>query len=261
MDIDSITGYVKRHSDSYVSLRGMRSMIGPFIFLVTFPLIGAIVARKLIVATIMVSTVICYTIFVNILNRRLTSVSYYQRFLFSGIFSSFGSLLFLMLAYWIIEVGIPEKSTQIAYSIILGIAWILAVLLIFAFKIINIKKGVYKRLNSGKVSPGLAIASSGGAVLGISLAKLASKWMTQEVAINVVIVLSYIVAVFAALGIPHFMISYFVKKYSIPGESLPVVRPKMTRAKRIAIKIVIAFVLLLTFMVVGGVLVNKGILK
>ena len=59
MDIDSITGYVKRHSDSYMSLRGMRSMVGPFIFLVTFPLIGAIVARKLIVATIMVSTVIC----------------------------------------------------------------------------------------------------------------------------------------------------------------------------------------------------------
>ena len=82
-------------------------------------------------------------------------------FVFRDFFLIF-SLLFLMLAYWIIEVGIPEKSTQIAYSISLGIAWILAVLLIFAFKIINIKRGVYKRLNSGKVSPGLAIASSGG---------------------------------------------------------------------------------------------------
>ena len=261
MDIDSITGYVKRHSDSYMSVEGSKSMVGPFIFLGLIPLIYGIVSHKFIVATIMVSAVICYAVFVNILNRKLTSVSYYQRFLFSGIFSLFTSLFFFMFAYLLIEVVIPEKSTQIAYSIILGIAWILAVLLIFAFKIINIKKGVYKRLNSGKVSPGLAIASSGGAVLGISLAKLASKWMTQEVAINVVVVLSYVIAVFAALGIPHFMISYFVKKYSIQGESLPVVRPKMTRAKRIAIKIVIAFVLLLTFMVVGGVLVNKGILK
>ena len=46
--------------------------------------------------------------------------------------------------------------------------------------------------------------------------------MTQEVAINVVIILSYIVSVLAALGIPHFLVAYFVKKYSISGESLPV---------------------------------------
>ncbi len=263
MELDSIKGYVKKYSEAYLPLSSIKSLAGVYIFIGLVPLIAGIVTHKFIVMSVFIVAEIFYITAVNVLERKLASISYYQRFLLSASSSLFMSLFFLMIPYLLIETSdLLNREVKFTYSVIIGLAWILAVFLIFTFKIYNIKKGAYSEAKEGqKKGAGLAIASSIGAVSGISLMKFASKWMTQEVAINVAFILCYIVSVLAALGIPHFLVAYFVKKYSIPGESLPVIRKKMSAKKRLAIKILIIFLALLTIVTILGVLVDKGILK
>ncbi len=269
MDLDNIKCYVKKYSEAYMPLSSIKAMAGVYIFIGIISLVAGIVTRKYIVLSITVTLTILYVMGVNILERKITSVSYYQRFLFSGISSLFMSMFFLLIPYLLIETGaVLNKTKQILYSTILGLAWILAVFLIFGFKIYNIKKGNYRKIkNVRKNRAGLATASSMGAIAGISFMKIVSKWMTQEIALHVVIILSFFVSVLAALGIPHLLISYFVKKYSIPGESITVKR--RNRAKPIrhpvlrkTIKIMaIAILVILIIVIILGVLIDKGILK
>lgn len=269
MELDNIKGFIKRYSESYLYLSSIKSLSWMYIFLGIIPLGYGIITHKFIIASIVVIMVIFYIVISNILVRKMTSVSYYQRFLLSGSFSLFTSLFFLMMAYSLVETVMPNMEAQILYSLTLGFAWFLAVFLIFSFEIYNAKKGKYSNAKSKKKNRvRVAAISSIGVVLGISLMKIASKWMTQAFAINVAIILFYIVSMLAALGIPNFLAGYFVKKYSIPGESIPVClfsRKKMSARKRKILKILIAFLIIfvtvIAIMTVLGVLVNKGILK
>ena len=280
MELEDIKGFIKRYSESYLFLSDIKSLSWMYIFIGLIPLCCGIVTRKFIVTSIVVTMVVFYTVITNILVRKMTSVSYYQRFLLTGSSALFTSLFFLMMPYSLVETVISDRMTQIVYALAIGLAWILAVFLIFSFEIYNTKKGKYSKTKSKKKNrAGIAAISSIGAVFGISIMKFASKWMTQEVAINVVIILSYIVSVLAALGIPHFLVAYFVKKYSIPGESLPVslfsrkkkpaTRKKMSARKRKVLKILakcliiclIIFVAVIAVIVILGTLIQKGILK
>ncbi|GFI56559.1 hypothetical protein IMSAG013_01622 [Clostridiales bacterium] len=269
MELDNIKGFIKRYSESYLYLSSIKSLSWLYIFLGLIPLGYGIVTRKFIVTSIVVTMVVFYTVITNILVRKMTSVSYYQRFLLTGSSSLFTSLFFLMMPYSLVETAIFDRMTQIIYSLVIGFAWILAVFLILSFEIYNTKKGKYSKAKSKKKNrAGIAVAASIGGVSGVSLMKLASNWMTQEIALNVGIILAFIVSVLAALGIPHFLVAYFVKKYSISGESLPVSlfsRKKMSTGKRKVLKIfitcLIIFVFVITIMAILGTLVDKGILK
>ena len=188
MELADIKGFIKRYSESYLFLSGIKSLSWMYIFIGLIPLGYGIITRKFIVASITVIMVISYTAITNILVRKMTSISYYQRFLLSGSSSLFTSLFFLMLPYSLVETVMSDRMTQIVYSLLIGLAWILAVFLIFSFEVYNTKKGKYSKAKSKKKNrAGIAAFSSIGAILGISLMKIASKWMTQEVAINVVI--------------------------------------------------------------------------
>ncbi len=275
MDIDDIMCYVRRHSETYMTLNILKSMIGTLIFFCTISLIYGIVSHKYITTIIIVNMTIFYVVFVTFLNKKLLTITYYQRFLFSGVGSLYFSLFFLMMAYLLIEVGMVKRTEQITYGIVLGFMWMLSVMSVFMFKINNIRKGVYKKLKPGRLHPGLVIASLIGGVAGISFMRIVSKWLTQQVAINLGILLFFIISVLFALGIPHLLISYFVKTYSILGESISVKRhkkskhkedfsirhPILEKVKRIMIKVLIIMVILLIIVVILGVLVDKGILK
>lgn len=269
MELADIKGFIKRYSESYLFLSSMKSLSWMYIFIGLIPLCYGIVTRKFIVTSIVVTMVVFYIIITNILVRKMTSVSYYQRFLLSGSSSLFTSLFFLMMPYSLVETVMSSRMTKIVYSLVIGLVWILAVFLIFSFEIYNTKKGKYSKTKSReKNRAGIAAISSIGAVSGISLMKFASKWMTQEVALNVAIILPLIVSILAALGIPHFLVAYFVKKYSIPGESLPVSlfsKKKMSAKKRKVLKILaiclIIFVAVIAIMAILGTLIDKGILK
>lgn len=269
MELADIKGFIKRYSESYLFLSGIKSLSWMYIFIGLIPLGYGIITRKFIVASITVIMVISYTAITNILVRKMTSISYYQRFLLSGSSSLFTSLFFLMLPYSLVETVMSDRMTQIVYSLLIGLAWILAVFLIFSFEVYNTKKGKYSKAKSKKKNrAGIAAFSSIGAILGISLMKIASKWMTQEVAINVVIILSYIASVLAALGIPHLLAAYFVERYHISGKSLPVspLSPKkMSARKRKVLKILviclIIFVAVIAILATLRTLIDKGILK
>ena len=280
MELADIKGFIKRYSESYLFLSDIKSLSWMYIFIGLIPLCCGIVTRKFIVTSIVVTMVVFYTVITNILVRKMTSVSYYQRFLLTGSSSLFTSLFFLMMPYSLVETAIFDRMTQIIYSLVIGFAWILAVFLIFSFEIYNTKKGKYSKAKSKKKNrAGIAVAASIGGVSGVSLMKFASNWMTQEIALNVGIILAFIVSVLAALGIPHFLVAYFVKKYSIPGESLPVSlfsrkkksapRKKMSERKRKVLKILvkcliiclIIFAAVIAVIVILGTLIQKGILK
>ena len=269
MELDDIKGFIKRYSESYLYLSSIKSLSWMYMFFGVIPLGYGIVTRKFIVTSIVVAMVIFYTVITNILVRKMASVSYYQRFLLTGSSSLFMSLFFLMLPYSLVETAISDRRTQIIYSLIIGFAWVLTVFFIFSFEIYNTRKGKYSKAKSKKKNrAGIVAISSIGAVLGISLMKIASKWMTQAVALNVAFILCYIISALAALGIPHFLVAYFVKKYSIPGESLPVSlfsKKKMSAKKRKVLKILaiclIIFVAVIAIMAILGTLIDKGIIK
>lgn len=141
MELADIKGFIKRYSESYLFLSGIKSLSWMYIFIGLIPLGYGIITRKFIVASITVIMVISYTAITNILVRKMTSISYYQRFLLSGSSSLFTSLFFLMLPYSLVETVMSDRMTQIVYSLLIGLAWILAVFLIFSFEVYNIKRG------------------------------------------------------------------------------------------------------------------------
>ena len=121
MDLDNIKCYVKKYSEAYMPLSSIKAMAGVYIFIGIISLVAGIVTRKYIVLSITVTLTILYVMGVNILERKITSVSYYQRFLFSGISSLFMSMFFLLIPYLLIETGaVLNKTKQILYSTILG---------------------------------------------------------------------------------------------------------------------------------------------
>ena len=138
MELADIKGFIKRYSESYLFLSGIKSLSWMYIFIGLIPLGYGIITCKFIVASITVIMVISYTAITNILVRKMTSISYYQRFLLSGSSSLFTSLFFLMLPYSLVETVMSDRMTQIVYSLLIGLAWILAVFLIFSFEVYNI---------------------------------------------------------------------------------------------------------------------------
>lgn len=81
MELADIKGFIKRYSESYLFLSDIKSLSWMYIFIGLIPLCYGIVTRKFIVMSIVVTMVVFYTVITNILVRKMTSVSYYQRFL------------------------------------------------------------------------------------------------------------------------------------------------------------------------------------
>lgn len=260
--LENIINYIRRHAKIYISIDTIKKMVVPyFIFMGCMPLVIGIILQKYIFATIMMSITTFFAILVSVLWYRVTSITYCQRFLISGIFSSFISVSFLLMSFFIIEIEISNIPTRTIYCVSLGLAWVLTVICIFSFKINNILKGKYQYLEAGRKSSSLLATSTVGAIFGIILMRFASKLLSQQLLIHVGIILSFFTAILASLGIPHILISYFVKKYSISGESIPIIRKKASAKKRMAIKVLLIFFVIIAIMTILGVLVDKRILK
>ena len=79
MELADIKGFIKRYSESYLFLSGIKSLSWMYIFIGLIPLGYGIITRKFIVASTTVIMVISYTAITNILVRKMTFLLFFYK--------------------------------------------------------------------------------------------------------------------------------------------------------------------------------------
>lgn len=206
-----------------MDLSTIRSASDVYLFFECIFLMWAIGTQKLITASVIAVGLIAYKITVEVITRKMTVISLPGRLFLSSGAALFASLFFLLGSFCMVEIFLTDARAQISSLILLGIGWILVVLLLFAIRYHFVKKSGYRTSKKGERKG----AFWGSffvfcAALGSTLARVCAKYLSQNTAVMITILLFFFLSAAFAIGIPHCLVGYLIIKYSIPGETLEI---------------------------------------
>jgi hypothetical protein len=200
-----------------------------------FPFIGVTMGVLLVV----------YSVSVFVLKKKWKPEVFVIRFWVTGSATTFFAVLFLLSAFLVVELS----GVSLVYWFLMVVALLLSVLLFFRTTISKIHKGEFSNRKNTKRSdfPGFALA---GSFAGVALARRFLLGASRGMALDVLALCYFALALIFSVGTIHFLVGYYVNKYSIESDGLESVialelnppKKKMSTVKKVFLGILAVFV-------------------
>jgi hypothetical protein len=134
-------------------------------------------------------------------------------FLLTGILCVQGAVVFLLWTLMMVQL----LADTFYYSIVLIIVHFIIVAVYLGISILLIRNGIYNNRRSVQKKNATVILSL-GVSLGYIFPRVFLRDISQELALSIMIVGSFLLSVIMSFGYSHFLKYYYIKKYSLNAE-------------------------------------------
>jgi len=215
VDIENIRQFVLYSSEKSITKKQMIECIFAFVFLSFIGAIYGFIAggiKAILSLFIVIATIVHATIIMILSNKK--QMDFKTKFLFNGIISVFGAVIFFLLTLLFIQF---LNTTVLFLVFIVGI-YITIILVYFYITIQSVKNGVYGSKNEVQ-KKNAKIYSILGGTLGIYVARLFFHGVEQQIVLNIAIVCFFFLSIVFSFGTINFLKYHYTKKFELTEKS------------------------------------------